>query len=107
MFLDEKLADWSAAYLAMWTALESFDPNADRWSDPVDFGGTEKRLQAAEEAIARAARHGSDGEIEQDIQSFRDAVSQQAPNAQFLLHLRRKGSALADESVTAANTAEL
>lgn len=112
MFLDEKLADWSAAYLAMWTALESFDPNADRWSDPVDFGGPEKRLGAAEQAIARASRHGADPEAAQDVQAFRQEIGRltgdasQVPDAELLQHLRNRGSLLADESVTAAHTAE-
>ena len=112
MFLDEKLADWSAAYLAMWTALESFDPKADRWSDPIDFGGPEKRLSAAEQAIARASRHGTDPDSTRDIQAFRQQVvrltsdASQGPDAMFLQHLRDRGSLLADESVTAANTAE-
>lgn len=112
VFLDEKLADWSAAYLAMWTALESFDPKADRWSDPVDFGGPEKRLGAAEQAIARASRHGTNPDAARDIQAFRREVDRltndasQVPDARFLQHLRDRGSLLADESVTAANTAE-
>jgi len=112
VFLDEKLADWSAAYLAMWTALESFDPKADRWSDPIDFGGPEKRLSAAEQAIARASRHGTDPDSTRDIQAFRQQVvgltshASQVPDAGLLQHLRDRGSLLADESVTAANTAE-
>jgi len=112
VFLDNKLADWSAAYLAMWTALETFDPNADHWSDPIDFGGPEKRLAAAEQAIARASRHGTDSDAAQDIQAFRQQVvrltndTSQVPDAGLLQHLRDRGSLLADESVTAANTAE-
>lgn len=112
VFLDEKLADWSAAYLAMWTALESFDPKADRWSDPVDFGGPEKRLAAAEQAIARASRHGADSDSTRDIQAFRQEIDRlqgaapRVPDAAFLQHLRDRGSLLADESVTAAHTAE-
>ncbi len=112
VFLDEKLADWSAAYLAMWTALESFDPKADRWSDPVDFGGPEKRLGAAEQAIARALRHGDDPEAARDIQAFRQEVGRltadasRVPDSGFLQRLRDRGSLLADESVTAAHTAE-
>ena len=112
VFLDEKLADWSAAYLAMWTALESFNPKADRWSDPIDFGGPEKRLAAAEQAIARASRHGTDPDSTRDIQGFRQEIDRltsaasQIPDAGFLLHLRDRGSLLADESVTAAHTAE-
>jgi hypothetical protein len=92
VFLDEKLADWSAAYLAMWTALESFDPKADRWSDPIDFGGPEKRLAAADQAIARASRHGADPDSTRDIQGFRQEIDRltsaasQVPDAGFLQH---------------------
>ena len=107
VFLNDKLADWSAAYLTMWKALESRDPNADRWSEPADFGTLEQRRQAAEEAIIRALRHGSDAETDRDLQTFREELSRPAPNSQFLERLRQRGAFLADESVTAAHTAEL
>ena len=113
MLLDQKLADWSAAYLAMWKALESFDPKADRWSEPVDFGSRQERIQAAENAIARAGTHGVGRDQQQDIQAFHDQLSRLAGGSpygpeqdQFVQHVRQIGSSLADQSVTAANVAE-
>ena len=113
VLLDEKLADWSAAYLAMWKALESFDPTADRWSEPADFGSRQERIQAADNAITRAGTHGVGQDQQQDIQAFRDQLSRLAGGSsygpeqdQFVQHVRRIGSSLADQSVTAANVAE-
>jgi len=114
VILYEKLADWSAAYLAMWKALESFDPKSDRWSEPIDFGSSGERIRAAENAVSRARqRHGTDEEKERDVQSFQDHVARLASGAPFnpdqagfANHVRRIGSALADQSVVAAQTAE-
>ena len=105
VLLDEKLADWSAAYLAMWKALESFDPKADRWSEPVDFGDAAKRHGAAEIAIARAQRHGSDTDKDRDILRFQEQFSSREPDPKFLSHLRGEGSRLADDSVRAVQPA--
>ena len=113
MVLNEGLADWSAAYLAMWKALESFDPEADRWSEPAEFGDRQQRIQAAENAIARAERHGTDAEKQGAIRGFRAQVSKLnggAPygseQARFARQVRETGSALADQSVVAASIAE-
>ena len=116
MLLNEQLADWSAVYLAMWKALESFDLNADRWSEPVSFGNRDERLKAAENAISRVRqRYGNpfDEERERDVQAFREHVrrlSTGAPfgaeEARFTQRIRQIGSSLADQSVVAANTAE-
>jgi len=113
VLLNDQLAAWSAAYLAMWKALESFDPQADRWSEPVDFGGREERIQAAENAIARARqRVEADIERERDIRTFRKHLEQLivgAPfgheEAEFTGYVRRAGSSLADRSVVAAGMA--
>ena len=56
--VNEELADRSAAYLAMWKALEAFDPKVDRWSEPVSFGSQKERAKVAEGAISRfSQRH--------------------------------------------------
>ena len=56
--VNEELADRSALYLAMWKALEAFDPKVDRWSEPVSFGSQKERAKAAEGAISRfSQRH--------------------------------------------------
>lgn len=44
----------SSAYLAMWKALESYDPRLDKWSEPSDFGGQENKFKAALELIEKA-----------------------------------------------------
>ncbi len=48
------LGNFSAAYLAMWSALQSFDPEADRWAEPADFGSAAQRVSRAREAVQRA-----------------------------------------------------
>ena len=113
VLLDQKLAGWSAAYLAMWKALESFDPKADRWSEPVNFGSRQERIQAAENAIARAGTTGISQNQQQDIEAFRDQLTRLATGSpygpeqdQFVQHVRQIGSSLADQSVTAASVAE-
>src|SRR6266849_5171155 len=113
VILDEKLADWSAAYLAMWNALESFDPQADRWSEPVSFGDREERIRAAQNAISRVKqRYGPDAERECDIQRFHEHVKRLANGAsygaevaQFTRRVRQAGSSLADASVVASGAA--
>jgi hypothetical protein len=110
--IDQEKADRSAAYLAMWKALESFSPQADRWSEPTDFGDRAQRLRSAEEAISVARRHGSDPQLEGDIAAYQVEVSRlrqtgsAGPEPQLVRRLRDTGSTLADASVTAANTAE-
>ena len=115
VLLNKKLADQSAAYLAMWKALESFDQKADRWAEPISFGSREERAQAAHNAIARfRERHldAVDKEMERDIQTFEvflqelsSGASYDAAVDQFCWRLRDRGSALADQSVTVARTA--
>jgi hypothetical protein len=114
VLLNEDLADWSAAYLAMWKALESFDPKADRWSEPAEFGTREERIQAAHEAIAGAEqRHKVNDEKRRDVVAFQEIIRKltagapfAAAETEFALRLRDLGSSLADQSVTAANVAE-
>ena len=114
VILNETLADWSAAYLAMWKALESFDPKADRWSEPVEFDSREERIQAAQEALACAEqRQKADNEKTRDVILFREMIRKltagapfAAAETEFALRLRDLGSSLADQSVAAANVAE-
>ena len=115
VLLNKKLADKSAAYLAMWKALESFDQEADRWAEPVSFGGREDRIQAAQNAIIRFRdRHlgAVDEEMERDVQTFQTFLQRLSSGStydatvdQFCWRLRDRGSALADQSVTVARTA--
>lgn len=115
VLLSKTLADQSAAYLAMWTALEGFDPNADRWAEPVSFGSREERIQSANGAIARFnERHQDavDQDMKQDIEAFRGCLAKLSGGSvydteldRFCWHLRDKGSALADQSVTLARRA--
>ncbi len=113
MLLNEELADWSAAYLAMWIALESFDPNADRCSDPVSFGDREERIKTAQNAIARLEqRHGIADEKQQDIRAFHKHLKRLIDGNPFgaavvklSQRLRDTGSSLADQSVIAAGMA--
>src|SRR5713226_4348706 len=116
VLLNEELADWSAVYLAMWKALESFDPSADRRSEPVSFGSRQERIRAAENAISRVKqRHGNPltTEKEQDIRDFHgylqrliDGASFGAKEADFTRQVRQIGSSLADQSVVAVQVAE-
>lgn len=112
VLLNEKLADWSAAYLSMWKALESFDPKADRWSEPVSFGNREDRIKAAETAISRVARCETDQEKQGDVDQFREHIKRLLSGtpygpeeARFTQHVRRLGSMLADQSVVVAGLA--
>ena len=112
--LSEELADWSAAYLAMWKDLEAFDPAADRWSEPAPFGDANHRKTSALEAIARVGqRYPRNLQREQDIAAFQQAMQAlqegqafSPADASLATSLRDIGSSLADQSVTAANTAE-
>ena len=116
VLIDEKLADLSAAYLAMWKAMESFDPKADRWSEPVSFGNRQERMKVAENAISRLRqRYGAALSEEQalDVQAFHEHAEQLingasfgVAEAEFTRHVRRTGSSLADQSVSAAHAAE-
>ncbi len=112
--LNEELAGWSAAYLAMWKALEVYDPGADRWSEPAPFGDAQERKTAAIQAIARVRERYPDPQREQDAAIFQQTIQglEQGrrtfgPEEKELAdRLRETGSCLADQSVTAANTAQ-
>jgi hypothetical protein len=92
----------------MWSALDSFNPQADRWSDPTDFGNSAERFKSAEDAISclRSTTDRVDGKIESDIETFRqyfDLLSRgdSYDNRidQFSTYLRRRGSELSDQCV--------
>jgi hypothetical protein len=106
--INDALADGSAAYLAMWSALESFNPEGDRWSEPFDFGSRDERIKNAENAIARFHEtvKRSDPQVSRDVETFRKYVRALAEGLDFSeairgfsLSLRQRGSELADESV--------
>jgi len=109
-----ELADRSAAYLAMWKALESFDPKADRWAEPIAVGNQQERMATAQVTLdLLRQRHGMEEETERDILTFQQylkTLSGQAGNfgadaAQFCRHLRDTGCSLAKQSVAQAGQA--
>jgi hypothetical protein len=106
--INDRLAEGSGAYLAMWSALEGFNPKADRWSEPFDFGDSDERLRNAENAIARLHEtvKKPDPKLLEDIDTFwrhASTLRQGGPFSEaignFSLHLRERGSEMADESV--------
>ncbi len=120
--LNEKLADLSGVYLAMWKALESFDSRVDRWSDPVDFGTREQRIQTARDALTRFRGRYIDphedelppgdeltpeveltraaNEYERLLGQLADGEDFEAVASTFCDNVQKKGSELADESVS-------
>ena len=99
LVLNKKLIDKSAAYLKMWKVLESFDPNADRWAEPVSLGDRDSRIQAATDAISWFKERHPDAvekELKGDIERFHEflrSLSSGSPYDvevdQFCWHLRR------------------
>jgi hypothetical protein len=76
--VDQALAMRADVYLGMWKALESFDPNQDRWSEPTDFGSQHERIRSAENAIAAIESRypGSvDDAVREDIRRFRQSIT--------------------------------
>ncbi len=115
------LGNCSAAYLAMWTALESFDPEADRWSEPTDFGSREERIRRAREALKRGFPKGTEAtvpsrvgkELDRDARKFESILSKLNAGASFTPSMRTfahrlglQGSRLSDESVSLASAAQ-
>lgn len=106
----------------MWKALESFDSRVDRWSDPVDFGTREQRIQTARDALTRFRGryidpHKDDlppgNELTREVELDRAANEYErllgqlaaskdfeAVASTFCNNIRKKGSELADESVS-------
>ena len=117
------LGSLSAAYLAMWTALQSFDPEADRWTEPADFGSREERIRRAREALKRgrpgAIVPGAEidpslgVELNRDARKFEDILRRLEAGEPFSPAMRRfadhvgtEGSRLSDESVALASVAQ-
>ena len=70
----------------MWGALESFDPKADRWAEPVDFRSRDDRIQEADNAIDRLKqRHPGavDEEMDRDIGIFREFLQRLSSGASY------------------------
>lgn len=119
--LNEELADLSGVYLAMWKALESFDSKVDRWSDPVDFGTREERIQTARDALTRFRKryidpHKSEltpeDELTREVNEYERLLGQlaagedvEAVASAFCNDIRKKGSELADKSVSWVHSA--
>ncbi len=112
--VNEELADRSALYLAMWKALEEFDPKVDRWSEPVSFGSQKERTRAADDAISRFNQRHPDAphdDLDRDVPTYRThlksltkGLAHTAEVAEFASYVRSKGSHLADESVSVGKT---
>ena len=76
--VDQALAKRADVYLGMWKALESFDPNQDRWPEPTDFGSQHERIESAENSIeAIESRHPGqvDEKVREDIRRFRQMIT--------------------------------
>ena len=115
--VNEELADRSAVYLAMWKALEAFDPKVDRWSEPVSFGSQKERAKAAEGAISRFSQRHPNAprdDLDRDISTYRTHLNSLAKGlpytaqvAEFASYVRSQGSRLADESVSVGKIARV
>ena len=114
--VDHALASRADVYLAMWKAIESFDPNHDRWSEPTDFGSQHERIESAENAIqAMESRYPDciDEALRDDVQRFRDTITGFRSKemvftkcvAEFCDHLGDIGTKLAYESLKQADSA--
>lgn len=102
ILVDQALANRADVYLRMWTALESFNPNADRWAEPTDFGSQSERIESAENAIAvmeSRYRDRVDETALEDVVRFRETVTRLISGeikfsgsvAEFCERLRRRG----------------
>jgi hypothetical protein len=111
------LGNLSAAYLAMWTVLQSFDPEADRWSEPADFGSREQRIRQVREALKRGRPEATvparvDKELDRDTRRFESILDKLTAGAPFTPSMRTfarrlgsQGSRLSDDSVSLASVA--
>ena len=116
----------AGAYLAMWTALQSFDPETDRWAEPTDFGTREERVRQAREAV-KLGRPGAveatvpspsvvntlgeeldrdERQFEEILKSLETGESFNSTMRKFTDHLGAEGSRLSDESVALASVAQ-
>ena len=116
------LGNFSAAYLAMWSALQSFDPEADRWAEPTDFGSSSQRVSRAQEAVERAhqkvtvespteARKVNEEliraqkQFERAVKRLQAGQTYDAKMCALAKEWRALGSQLADDSVSLARLA--
>ena len=112
--LDQALEQKSSAYLAMWKAIESFDPHAGHWAEPADFGSQEDRINAAREEIAMLRNQAGDTldkPTERDIRAFEVRLKELGQERSFSPKMRRfcgrlldKGLKFASQSVELAGT---
>ena len=111
--LNESLLLESTAYLAMWKALEAFNPKADRWAEPYDPGSSDDRSRAAEDALQKLQQQAVPQPAREDIEKFHAFLSRlreahegfSEPMAKFTEYLRDRGSELARQSVSHADSA--
>jgi len=120
------LGNLSSAYLAMWSALQSFDPEADRWAEPADFGTRQERIRRARQAVERGRPGAIEAtvpapqvdrsladELDRDTRRFEDILKKLEAGEpftramrEFAEHLGSEGSRLSDESVSLASVAQ-
>ena len=106
---DAEMGRIAEAYLAMWQALSARDPEADRWSEPVELGSASERLVRAERAVASAADGSSKSvarELRRDHRRFSKQIEELSLGAPFdekarelLRRCRDQGLRIADDAV--------
>lgn len=81
--LNESMANLASAYLAMWQALDFYNPERERWSEPTDFGDENARRRRAEAALEKAAGDSSAPTLREDVQRYRRALRELEAGANF------------------------
>ena len=98
----------------MWKAIAAFDPQADRWAEPVSFGDREERIRTARLAVAGLkANAGLEPALTKDIDDFCERLAGLMlgrefgpPEAQFSQYLRDKGRHLVRDGVVEYDVVE-
>ena len=76
----------------MWKAIESFDPHADHWSEPADFGSQEDRINVALDAIKKLKgqpQGALDEGTEDDIRAFEDRLEELRQRSSFSKEMKK------------------
>ena len=114
--LNQALADLAYAYLAMWMALDIYNPNRDRWSEPTDFGDAHRRRERAKAALEKVGAHDAvtnltedSRQLTEDIHRYRRALRElegggnfTAAKLKFSRELAATGNRLGHDSVSFA-----
>lgn len=107
--LNQPLADLAYAYLAMWKALDIYNPNRDRWSEPTDFGDERTRRERANAALEKVDVHDAAPDLTEDVRRYRRALRELERGGEFTAaklklsrHLAATGNRLGHDSVSFA-----